>query len=789
MPRTVSTVDKTWPEAVAVFAAYYGEASLVLVPFRDELDSQHVRIVESSTGLHMGCILGSIGFDIVSDHAILSPLSAEFPQFPIVSITDDNQTCIAKQDSDADWQETYAQYKLYLDRFEELGEPVGIKKAEGKTKLLLPPGAPLPSPPIPGVIVTYEGMVVAGSPVGTDEFIRTTVKDKINDKVGQLESLEAFGDAGVAENQAGFSILTLCHSHSLTYLARTTPTNLLLEAAPTFDAAFEKTRLALLGTTTEEVDATSAERLERAHRLARLPTKRGGAAQPALVDTAGAAFVAGFLASCSHPGVFHTREALAPPLAQAHASILARIDTDDLGEGKALAKLLPPDPRDFTTGDFVPAFLEKSPASGVQKLLGTSIANHAHARLLDATHHTNAEFSPSSTFTPADALHFAEILDRPDASKIFSASIAIRSHRLASADFTTKARHHFNLPQRLRNQHNTGPSIHSTAIVDRCTHSYCTSTATTAQRPQPELDLSGGHAHGCPGSGAATTRRHNEVRDIIEMYGRSAGLSACSEPPCAFVLQGRFTDKECGACFPGTTVTKAADVTAGAALCLELEKAFALPPGRARTDALAEADAKVQEIDGRLNVEGQTDFGGRHPTGIQVDVLLSDQSRGIEMLVDVSGTNYGNYDSDMMRRGFARLVRAQNAEAQGVSPAVKDITPLPITTREKSKATKYQHVLACAKRQHSRGERPTLPTFKTFAFTPAGTFGPQAEEVIEFLIEHHRLQTRANSPGSSANQLGMRTGAFAHGLRSDLRFAIARGTARVIRAGGRCRSS
>jgi hypothetical protein len=758
-----------------------------LVPFRDESDTQHVRIVDSSTGLHMGCILGSIGFDIVSDHAVLSPLTKEFPEFPVIAITDDNQNSIAKQDSDEGWQASYARFTLYLDRFDVLGESVGIKKAVGKTKLLLPPEAPLPSPPIPGVIVTYDGIVIAGSPVGTDEFIRATVADKISDKIMQLESLEAFGDVGVGENQAGFSILTMCHATSLIYLARTTPTSFLLEAAPAFDDAFAAARLRLLGMTADEAASTPKERLDRAHRLARLPTRRGGAAQPTLADTAGAAYVAGFLASCSHPAVYAGRTTLAPSLARAHASILARIDTADLGAEKALAYILPHDPTDYTRGTFVPAFLSKTHSSGVQKLLGTSISNQSHALLLDVTHYTNAAQSPDSDLTPADALHFAEILDTSDASKIFNGCIANRSHRLTSTDFTTKARQHFNLPQPLRHHTQAYQSTFSTDIVDHCTHSYCLGQATGAGKIRPELDLTGGHAHACPAAATARTRRHNDIRDILESYARVAGLSACAEPPCSFVLQGQLTGAECGACFPGTKSTKAADTANGAALCLELEGARALPLGAARTTALAKADVKVKEILGRLTVEGNQ-AACKHPTGIQVDVLLSD-SAGTEMLVDVSGVSSGNYDSKTMLRCFNRLTKAQNAAATGVSPAKNDGIPLPITSRQSLKATKYKHVLECAERQHDRGERPRSPTFKTFAFTPAGTLGPQAEEVIEFLIEHHRHHVRSGSPNSSASQLGMRTGAFAHGLRSDLRFGIARGTARVIRNGGRCRSS
>ena len=78
-----------WPEQLEIFLAYYGEDSIVIFIYTDEDGTQHVSIIRGHEGTRMGCVLGSIGFDMAEHHYIFQFLRDEFPNVLFRALTDD----------------------------------------------------------------------------------------------------------------------------------------------------------------------------------------------------------------------------------------------------------------------------------------------------------------------------------------------------------------------------------------------------------------------------------------------------------------------------------------------------------------------------------------------------------------------------------------------------------------------------------------------------------------------------------------------------------------------------
>ena len=78
-----------WPEAQPFFDVYYGLRSPVLYPYTDETGQPSIKVIWSTEGARMGCVLGSLDYDLAADYTIYAPLAKELPDIIQCAATDD----------------------------------------------------------------------------------------------------------------------------------------------------------------------------------------------------------------------------------------------------------------------------------------------------------------------------------------------------------------------------------------------------------------------------------------------------------------------------------------------------------------------------------------------------------------------------------------------------------------------------------------------------------------------------------------------------------------------------
>ncbi len=164
----------------------------------------------------MGCGLGAYLFDVSADVNLYSKLAEAYDDYTLRALTDDLQSVIpTPQDTDDPdaWDQTFRRAAAFVREYETLGSLHGAHLHPKKLRLLLPAHAPDPPPDLFEVgVVRRDGIVVAGTPVGTDAFIA----EHANGKVATLHS-KVNGIMQLAENepQMAIRLLTLAGNNAL----------------------------------------------------------------------------------------------------------------------------------------------------------------------------------------------------------------------------------------------------------------------------------------------------------------------------------------------------------------------------------------------------------------------------------------------------------------------------------------------------------------------------------------------------------------------------------------------
>lgn len=157
-------------------------------------------LLQSSQGPRQGCAAGTHGF-CLGLHPLLSKLHFLFPEFSLRALTDDIIPLIPPPLSGSyqDWQATYARYAQFLKDLKHLSfDLVELKLNIDKSGMLIPLGAPDPSAEVramfpPAFDFQREGCRIAGSPIGTDSFMRTFVNEKIREAHKKIDSIKVLG--------------------------------------------------------------------------------------------------------------------------------------------------------------------------------------------------------------------------------------------------------------------------------------------------------------------------------------------------------------------------------------------------------------------------------------------------------------------------------------------------------------------------------------------------------------------------------------------------------------------
>jgi hypothetical protein len=771
-------VGNIWPEATQAFQAFYGQASYVLLDHVDADGHTHITIALSGDGTRMGDAWGSIGFGLLAHENIYEPIDQEFPRAGIETICDDTLTAFHPSDFGGDLQELYRYYARYQTSLAAKGEPVGCRPNPSKSWLLLPVDAPDPDQATldslpPGLNITREGIVVAGTPIGTDEFIRAHAKGASAEFARMLAPLERMAARGHPQEAMFLATNTLISPAN--YYARTTPARLIAPTLRELDAQRERSILRIVGHADPSNIACGPERLARTSAIVALPTRLAGAGQTKLAELSPLAFLAGFLDATPHRNFATNRGHLDQEISWAHAEALRLTGgLDDAEPESPLARTLPPDTASLLT---IPPPGYEPPAHPQRALVG---ALHAHNAALLREMVDPVHAVPQAPLTLADAVHCSQLLARPgDTSRVWSAPLDQRGNLIAPEAFTAWANFQLGLPPPPLPEQPLAAAVGHDGPRAQCSFPSC--RRRLADPGLLALDPTGSHAKNCGATAKALLRSHNSITDVLHNFAGEAGLSSTKEPETADLLRDRLTPEQCGALFPYRPLNPDLRATS-ARLRLELTQAWsAFDPAApdANRPAVTQVEGRIAAHLSAVNAKLAEDrqHGGRRRTGIHPDIRLVDTSdpREPEVWVDVTQAHEACHSrAPAAGRYFIKV--AAHARRPTVPAPPKDGPA--VRRAEQKKVIHYEPLLRIASLRPAPGR--AAPTFQPFVITPEGVLGPGAVVIVELIVSSFAKNAKRAPPRLDAIPASHLIGDFRMRLRAGLACAAARGFGKML---------
>lgn len=280
--------DRACPESTSLFNFFYTAQSSVCM-FDEEGEPVSL---SSEEGARQGCPAGTEAFCHAID-PVIRTVAAAFPGF-IFKVTVDDIITLCPPLGD-DWQGRMSQYGRCREMLKVEASKVGLSLSPTKGALLCPPACPPPDPDVKslfpeGYCFTKEGVIIAGAPIGSDDYVMEAVKCKLGEARLKLAAAITLGNKNA---RAGHRIITSCFIKVLGYLSTTVPPEFVKEALHAFDEDVFRAFLDIICPENLELEG---DRMERVIAKARLPAPHG-CGLFATEDHGSAAWVASVVAS------------------------------------------------------------------------------------------------------------------------------------------------------------------------------------------------------------------------------------------------------------------------------------------------------------------------------------------------------------------------------------------------------------------------------------------------------------------------------------------------------------
>ena len=332
------------------------------------------------------------------------------------------------------------------------------------------------------------GILLLGSPIGSDEFITSWLHGKISALTNESSSLSDF--RGGLHRQ--YTLLSHCFSKKINHLLRTVPTHLIRDFASNFDA--------LLLTIFNKISDCTLSRNSNAHIQMMLPISFGGLGLGNNVSSSYAAFIASEIACFStmkalNPTVDHSttfsdnlvviNNAIAEYNSRKHTSIM-----DDIIDSRPVIYHRDPPNNICSSDSITPDSLHSlSSNSNLQKYLSVRLHRLSHTKLL------------SSLNTDSKSLARLVSCSQHGSGLLFTVCPKTGTWSLLS-DEEIK----ISILLRL-----------GVIIPDIPSGLQCTEC-----KSKIDIDLKGEHFLNCP-SGGARLSMHNQIVDIVSMLAKATG--------------------------------------------------------------------------------------------------------------------------------------------------------------------------------------------------------------------------------------------------------------------------
>ena len=697
-----------FPEGTEVFNFFYGtDSPIFLFDINDDLVT-----LQSSQGPRQGCAAGTHGF-CLGLHPLLVRLQSLFPEFHIRALTDDIIPLIPPplSDSYVDWQLTYTLYADFLRELKRLSfEYADLSLNLEKSALLLPFGAPLPSDEVrakfpPSFDFQQEGVRIAGSPVGTDAYMRMFVDDKIKEahmKVGSIKVL------GLRSPRAAHRLLTCCASKLMSHLSSTVPPHIMLPALRTFDDLIQSAFLQILSSTPI---ICSEDRMFRAKLKLSLPTPAGCGLFKAA--TQGSFSWWSSVASCLNDNLlFKLRSGLDRFASPAWDIMVSALGGNGSKLWVQVKHLLPSSAQGLTDGTlYSPLIINKHRLCAVAcKVLSTDNIERSRSLASPSLISEDGRLTPSDVIQ-ADSHSFA--------GRIFASSLKYTlPFAFSPSAYIAWCLFFLGLPPT--------PTLYNHEVQDgfdypvqRCMKKHGVYTV-------PFLDAGGCHASSqCPSTFNARSKKHTYLSRVVVQAAMEAGLNVRVEPATYDLLLGEFSRADCRRIFPKAAskqyqekfqaVLNALETISSPACTISAEEKTAYV--QARIDALPLL--KPHEL-----------------KGLRIDAAIENPLTGETKWTDVSvmHTSAASY-ADVELKAVGEKINASSIAATFQLPDYLRVRPSPsLLKREAEKNFKYSRLITIAQKQAKEKKRLQCPTFNSFIVSDFGDLSPAAIELQEWLV-------------------------------------------------------
>jgi hypothetical protein len=346
--------------------------------------------------------------------------------------------------------------------------------------------------------VVSDGMKVVGTPVGTDEYVRSQSEIIANKALKKLKSLEMLQ----SKPQLAMRLMTRSIVPALSHLSQTVPPHLLLETTKKFDNGIQDMRKLLLETSTGSVPKVGKILQKLADRKASLSLKQGGLGQISAELVSFASYYASYAQY-----VFLEKV----PKGKVNTANLQHCINFFKEEGVSVAYEI----KDFGS---------KQPPRGLQRTIVRQLHTQRKERLVQ-------KYKALKLHEDAFALKHA---NTAGAWRVFATSPHRREFTMKQEEFVAYTRSHLGLPQMLR-------TLAPAMVVP----------ASDPDDPVPDRKLQLGyqadpcrrclnkvcdrhliHAQSCPTTAAMAQHRHEKVKHATANMLTEAGMAeVIVEPP------------------------------------------------------------------------------------------------------------------------------------------------------------------------------------------------------------------------------------------------------------------
>ena len=720
---------------------YYGKPSIALYVFHDTDGRPHVRTILCREGTRMGCVLGSLGFDLAVDLFIYRPLTSLFGQEEVTmrALTDDLHRVWEPPPTNslADWETTFDRIASFKAEYDKCAGPIGLARHPTKAAIVLPTGAPLPSSlrRSNGIsLIIKPGVLIAGRPVGSPEFLACGLNKILDKATSRIQDVLTLAPK---EPLLAAKVLAVCANKMLDYHAGIIPLADFDPVIEAFDSAIIKAEFQILTPPNQATYPCSDGRRRRAETLMSLPQRSGGIGLVPLAAKAPAALLRSIIAVADERAL-HDRSALAAPAEAAYHRVCQLLKIDAVSPEHPLAPFLPPDPRFLTSGTFAASFSSTHTNCKVQKVISAQVMHQAR---LDLRASVSGPSLPDDV-TTSDAAHILAVTTRCTTTRLLSGSSWRKLPSLLPGQFIAWQRFHLNLPQiPVWGDHAQHPGGYA---CDICRGKHRPEAHDNQDPTHLLLDATGDHCCSCPTSFGARYGNHNSLARTLRFAARQAGASATTEPPTASLLGFTYSADQCAVLFP----RKVNDITKASSKAIE--NLLNLLPS---IDELGLRNLVTNELD-RLTRSAPSD--GK---GLRVDLRLFDDNPGAssELWLDcacIHGT------TKLERAGLLASLRTEQAADPPAPPpptARSHTTPTalaptpPVTSAAKTKIDRYAPLLQRGLQLFALHKLPRLPQFIPCIATHAGELGAGLLSVVEWLCKCYRK----NSAPAYSNMMGV----------------------------------